>query len=51
MTQRQLAEKSGFSRSFISLLEANKARNVTFRNLELIFQAVGVQISMNFMPV
>ena len=50
MTQAELAEKSGVSRSTISYIENGKERNLTFRTVNALTKALDTNPKIFFCP-
>ena len=50
MTQAELAEKSGISRSTISYIENGKERNLTFRTINNLKKALDTSPEIFFCP-
>lgn len=48
MTQEELSEKSGVSRSIVSGLESGRTKQTTVKTLERLADALGVDISSFF---
>lgn len=48
MTQQELAEKSGISRTTISLLESGQAKNASTKTLLALSAALGVSVDVLF---